>query len=242
MFGFFIGEKMSRLIDLTEKKFNMLTVIERIKKGEVGGTLWLCLCDCGKEVVVNGRDLKNGGTKSCGCYKKNLISRVNISHGKSTHKLYFTYKNMIARCHNPRATQFNDYGGRGISVCDEWRNNICSFIDWCNLNGWDKGLQIDRKDNDGNYSPSNCRFVTSRDNSLNTRIQSNNKSGYVGVCFDKSSGKYTSSLTIKGKKECFGRHDSIRSAVEARNEYIVKNDLQLEYDLQKYKKGEVIWS
>lgn len=100
--------------------------------------------------------------KSCGCRQGNYI------HGlDNKSKIYFMWHDMKNRCYNPKSDRFNAYGNRGIIVCNEWKNDYKCFHDWVIKNGWKEGLQIDRKDNDGNYCPSNCRFVTNKQNSRN---------------------------------------------------------------------------
>lgn len=154
-------------------------------------------------------------------------------HGLSKHPLYSVWEYMKARCYNKNTIRYNNYGGRGIRICDEWRNIPKAFIEWGLSNGWQKGLQIDRIDNDGNYEPSNCRFVTNRKNNLNKReFQSNNKTGFVGVWFDSQRNKYQSYLRINGHRHSFGRFDSRVKAAIARDEYIINNNLQHEYKLQ----------
>jgi hypothetical protein len=104
-----------------------------------------------------------------------------MKHGYRYYPLYQVWVNMKKRCYNKDNKQYKDYGGRGIIVCDEWMNPKI-FIEWCLANGWEKGLQIDRRDNDGNYDPDNCRFVTPKENSLNRGLlRSDNTSGYRGV-------------------------------------------------------------
>lgn len=105
-------------------------------------------------------------------YKIELARKNFTTHGLSKHPLYSVYRNMINRCENEKTPRYKDYGGRGITVCEEWRNDFIAFYDWCMANGWRKGLQIDRKMNDGNYTPQNCRIVTA---TINNRNQRTNK-------------------------------------------------------------------
>ena len=163
-------------IDLTGQKFNRLTVIKRVDKPihlKKNETYWLCLCECGNNTILTSTSLKAGKTKSCGCYHK----EKQTIHGKNKHHLYRIWCAMIQRCYNANNKQYHFYGGRGITVCDDWKNNFQAFYDWSYLNGYTDEktltgrhkLTIDRVDNDGNYEPSNCRWVTQKEQSNNTR-------------------------------------------------------------------------
>jgi hypothetical protein len=125
------------------------------------------------------------------------------------------------------------YGGRGIIVCDEWgRAEV--FVEWAIENGYKEGLQIDREDNDGNYDPSNCRFVIPRDNVMNRRIYKTNKSGYEGVRFRKNLSKWRAYIQVNRKQIHIGVFARLKQAVEARNNYIIKNNLT-EYKIQEWR-------
>lgn len=128
-------------------------------------------CDCGtiKEVRFDG--LKSGYGVSCGCYNRKISSeqKVATTHGLRYHPIYPIWKSIKQRCLNKKHKQFFNYGGRGITICKEWASDPKCFIEWCINNGWQKGLDIDRENNDGNYEPNNCRFVTSEVNGNNKR-------------------------------------------------------------------------
>lgn len=143
------------------KRFGRWTVIER----SLSSRKWMCKCDCGNVKDVAIGNLKNGGSKSCGCLRKDLYTK----HGLHQHRLYPVYQNMIARCYDPACDSFSDYGTRGITVCDEWQADIQSFYNWAIQNGYQQGLQLDRRENNGNYNPGNCRFVTCTVNNRNKR-------------------------------------------------------------------------
>lgn len=124
----------------------------------------LCQCICGKYRECNVPALIRGNPQSCGCSQR----RSRTSHGLAKgHPLYDAWHNMKRRCFNPKTYAFHRYGGRYITICDEWIKDFSSFYNWAILNGWKKGLQIDRIDNNGNYCPENCRFVTSKQNGCN---------------------------------------------------------------------------
>lgn len=155
-------------LDLIGEIFGKLTVVSR-KGSKHGRSQWLCKCDCGKEVMVTTNNLKNGGTKSCGCSRIGICGKSNTTHGASGKPLYAVWQAMRRRCSNRNARRFKDYGGRGISICQEWLESPNEFIAWALTNGYGKGKQLDRIDNNGNYEPNNCRFVTAKDNSNNRR-------------------------------------------------------------------------
>ena len=126
-------------------------------------------CKCGDVRGYSYRFLLNGNTQSCGCVRKDKIREMQVTHNLSKHPLYPVYKDMIRRCYSPECISYENYGGRGITVCEEWKNDIFSFRSWAMNNGYEKGLQIDRINNEGNYCPDNCRFVTKDENNKNTR-------------------------------------------------------------------------
>lgn len=125
-------------------------------------------CDCGtiKNTYLNG--IKNGSSKSCGCYLREIQVKKG-EHKKSNNPMYNMWRGMKERCNNPNFKQYKDYGGRGISVYPYWQNDFSHFIYWCVKHGYKKGLELDRIDNDKNYEPSNCRFNTHKGNNRNKR-------------------------------------------------------------------------
>lgn len=127
------------------------------------------VCDCGISKHVRLDHLRNGKSKSCGCYSKDNLS--NLRHGYKSHPLYSIYYGIKKRCYNPANPGYKYYGGRGIKMCDEWLNNRTGFIEWCLQNGWTQGLEIDRyPDMNGDYSPQNCRITTNAKNCQNRRV------------------------------------------------------------------------
>jgi hypothetical protein len=155
-------------VDIQGIRFGKLVVSSDTGERKGGHIVWLCKCDCGGESRALSGGLRRGYTKSCGCLRREVAANKATTHGMSEHPLYKVLHNMKQRCQNTKLLQFKDYGGRGISVCEEWQDPS-AFFNWALANGWKRGLQIDRKDNDGNYEPVNCRFVTPKENSNNRR-------------------------------------------------------------------------
>ena len=169
-------------------------------------------------------NIKRGNVKSCGCFRKQTIRSMRLKHGFSRTPLYFIYRAAINRCYNPVNKGYKNYGARGIVVCEEWKNSFMAFRDWSLRNGYEPGLEIDRIDNDGPYSPENCRWVTSSVNGQNKRlIGPKNKSGFRGVCWDKKRNKWRANIKIMGKQIHLGRFPTPKLAAQAYNDFVIKN-------------------
>lgn len=156
---------MSKKLDLLNKRFGKLTVIEYLGSKD-NRTIWGCICDCGTYKTVQGKLLMNGKVKSCGC----LHSTIN---NLSKHRLYHVLQGVKNRCYNVNHNAYNRYGGRGITVCEEWLNDFQTFYDWSMNNGYQDDLSIDRIDNNKGYSPDNCRWVDRKTQQRNRRTAIN---------------------------------------------------------------------
>ena len=164
--------------------------------------------------------IKSNGlrAKSCGCIPKGT------RHGGQKTRLYKTWQNMKTRCDNENSRSYKDYGGRGITYINEWKN-FEPFRDWALNNGYSDSLTIDRIDVDGNYSPSNCRFVTHLKQMQNQR-RKENLTGYIGVRLDKRSNKFYAQVCINYKKIHIGTFDTAREAAMAFDDYCNLNNLE----------------
>lgn len=156
-------------LNLLNKRFGKLLVINTVETNEKGGTRFVCLCDCGKQKIVLGKQLNQGCHKSCGCSQFKIKT--------SDHPLYTTWKGIRERCNYKKAPMYPHYGGKGVRVCSEWQKSFTSFRDWALLKGWKEGLQIDKDIIPKNlgipallYSPEFCSIVSRQENVYNSSV------------------------------------------------------------------------
>lgn len=164
--------------DLTGMVFGRLTVLERaedhVAPSGYKTPMWRCKCECGNEVVVRGKSLRKGETKSCGCLQRELSSERAKVHGYYGERLNHVWNSMVQRCCNENNRAYHNYGGRGIKICDEWRNDYTAFREWALANGYDENAAhgectLDRIDVDGDYEPDNCRWISMHEQNFNRR-------------------------------------------------------------------------
>lgn len=205
-------------------KYGSWTVIEVLKgnKDNDWQTKWRCRCDCGEEKIQHPSNLRSGRSTAC---KKCSPGRV--SHRLYKHPLYAVWTATKQRVLNPDHPSYENYGGRGIKMWESWVDDPQLFITWCIENGWKRGLQLDRRDNEGDYTPDNCRFVTQQENLRNKRtIQTTNTSGFRGVC-KTPSGRWRAVVGYKHVSYVVGTFDTALQAAISRDRFCREHNFDL---------------
>lgn len=208
-----------KLINLEGKKFERWTVMEKVDNNIRNETMYKCVCDCGKESIIMAANLRKGISKSCGCLRHEIKSTHGHAGNGKWSREYNTWSSMMRRCHNPKATGFKHYGGRGIKVCDAWK----SFEGFLSDMGDRPELHsLDRIDCNGDYEPNNCKWSTVTEQSINTRVRSNSKSGYKGIGWEPRRNKWRTRITVEKKSIQIGEFTHLHEAIKARKEAELK--------------------
>lgn len=208
--------------NLIGQKFGRLTVIgDGLHENWVHK--WECKCKCGNIVLVDTSKLTTGHTQSCGCLQKERTSKASLIHGKSKSRIHKEWRSILHRCKNPSASHYENYGGRGIKVCDEWQgeNGFLNFYKWSMENGYADNLTLDRKNNDKGYSPDNRRWVTHQENCWNRGARKDSRTGKAGVTMVVTRTgkiKYRSCIMVNGKNIHLGYFYNLDEAIKAREE------------------------
>lgn len=156
-------------LDLTGQIFGRLTVLSKIGRSKGRAIYWECRCECGASRKVPAGSLTSGHTKSCGCLNREIITKHGQCRGGEDSKLYVIWKAMHNRCYREKDISYPNYGARGVTVCEEWREDFFAFESWAKTAGFAPGLHIDRIDPNSGYAPENCRWVTQHENNQNRR-------------------------------------------------------------------------
>lgn len=212
---------MNEEIGCTYGRLTIVSIEREIGKRNVAH----CVCSCGNSHTALLNNVRYGVTKSCGCLLREVKRAERTTHGYCGHPLYAVHASMLYRCKNPKDTNYHRYGGRGISVCNEWEDRD-NFIRWALENGYKKGLQIDREDNNGNYCPENCRWVTPCINTHNRNIKAKGKSGYLGVYFNRVSWAWK--VTYNWESTTKSGFGTALEAAVARNKFILESNLPVQ--------------
>ena len=175
---------------------------------------------CGKEFECITNSVNTGHTKSCGCQRGK-----GFKHGLESNRFYSTWNGVIQRCNNPNSSGYYKYGARGITVCEEWLD-VKNFVAWAEATHPNiSGVSLDRIDNDGAYSPENCRWADKTTQAINQSISKNNTTGFVGISYKIRDGVWVASISVNNTRKHIGSFLTIEEAVLARDNYIIQNNL-----------------
>lgn len=201
--------------DLTGMVFGRLAVMRRKPVNANGKSAWDCVCDCGAYTTVTASNLTSGHTKSCGCYARELTANMKRTHGMSKAAIYGVWEAMHQRCNNKNDKNYHHYGGRGISICEEWK----TFEGFFHEMGWPpEGMTLERIDVNAGYSKSNCIWGSRTLQALNQRTRKTNTSGHVGVYPYKDGMRWVASITVRGIRQRLGLFDRFEDAVACRRD------------------------
>lgn len=209
-------------IEMVGYKIGRLTVVSEAYKYK-SAYYWNCICECGNKTVVLGISLrrKREPTQSCGCLNAERTREVNTKHGLHGTRIASIHQDMKSRCTNPNNTYYYNYGGRGITLCDEW-GSLAVFGEWALSHGYTEGLTIERLDVNKGYSPENCKWIPSSEQKFNKRYPARNTSGYPGVRFNKKYRNYAAALWHDGKSKHLGTYATFDEALVVRRDYELK--------------------
>lgn len=177
--------------------------------------MWLCQCKCGTKRPVVGENLRAGRSVSCGCYNREVSRAVNTTHGMTKTRLYECWLDMKKRCNDANNKEYKNYGGRGITYCEEWEE-FEPFQDWAERTGYQDTLTLDRVDVNEGYFPENCKWSTWVEQSRNKRLNTRNKYGVSGVNFDKKRKVYIVRIGVNGIRKFIGSYKTLEEAKQAR--------------------------
>ena len=190
---------MTKIQDIKNQRFGKLIALEYSHTEKGKSSTWICRCDCGRISKVELSSLRSGNTQSCGCLRLERIAKSNSTHGKSKTSEYYAWDNMIQRCVNPNNPEYKNYGGRGISVCEEWRNSFELFLQDMGLKPKEK-FSLDRIDNDKGYYKENCRWTNSFTQAINQREKPNYTTGIKNISYSKRDNLFCVSIGREGKR------------------------------------------
>lgn len=226
-----------RISSIVGKRFGRLTVASLQWNGTQKRNYALCQCDCGESKLINISNLRKGATTSCGCYHKEQAKKALLTHGLSKTRIHKEWRGIKGRCNKITTSHYDRYGGRGILLCDEWNDDFMAFYEWSMQNGYQNNFTIDRIDNDGDYRPSNCRWVPHIINTHNRGMFSTNTSGCTGVTWDRDKKLWRSNIMVNGKNIYLGRYKDFGEAVKARKKgeeiYFKAGDERLLFNLRR---------